>query len=138
MADEEVVDYSPELSKNCAESISENELAQKRDHLLQWMEVSVTEPEKRTGTSSVAMQDTYTVYLVETKVTDREMPGYGDPPSSIWRRYNEFELLRTYLEVMYPATVVPPLPEKRVSHGWHKLPTDRFDPDFIERQAHWS
>jgi len=31
------------------------------------MEVSVSEPEKRTGTSSVAMQDTYTVYLVETK-----------------------------------------------------------------------
>ena len=30
MADEEVVDYSPELNKNCAESIAENELAQKR------------------------------------------------------------------------------------------------------------
>ena len=22
----------------------------------------------------------------------------------------------------------------QVSHGWHKLPTDRFDPDFIERR----
>lgn len=43
------------------------------------------------------------------------MPGYGDAPTSIWRRYNEFELLRTYLEVMYPAVVSPPLPEKRVS-----------------------
>ncbi|KAI0222612.1 hypothetical protein LSAT2_026138 [Lamellibrachia satsuma] len=97
------------------------------------MEVSVTEPEKRTGTSSVAMQDTYTVYLVETKVTDREMPGYGDPPEVLSGALpSEFELLRTYLEVMYPATtycatlcreasmsrgttmelLLPPLPEK--------------------------
>lgn len=38
------------------------------------------------------------------------------------------------LQVTYPAVVVPPLPEKRVSHGWQKLPTDRFDPDFIERR----
>ena len=38
------------------------------------------------------------------------------------------------LQVSYPCIVVPPLPEKRVSHGWQKLPTDRFDPDFIERR----
>ncbi len=62
------------------------------------------------------------------------MPGYGEPPTSLWRRYAEFELLRTYLETMYPFVVVPPLPEKRVTHGWQKLPTDRFDPDFIERR----
>jgi len=30
MADEEIVDYSPELNQNSAESISENELTQKR------------------------------------------------------------------------------------------------------------
>jgi len=43
------------------------------------------------------------------------MPFYGEPPTGVWRRYSEFELLRSYLEVMYPAIVVPPLPEKRVS-----------------------
>jgi len=59
---------------------------------------------------------TASTHFTPCRVTDREMPGYGDPPSSLWRRYNEFELLRTYLEVMYPATVVPPLPEKRVRH----------------------
>ncbi|ELU02744.1 hypothetical protein CAPTEDRAFT_175446 [Capitella teleta] len=98
------------------------------------MEISVSEPERRSGGSSVKMQDTYTVYLVETKITDPEMPGHGEPPSSLWRRYSEFELLRCYLEVTYPHIVIPPLPEKRVSHAWQKLPTDRFDPDFIERR----
>jgi PX domain len=43
------------------------------------------------------------------------MPNYGMPPVGIWRRYSEFELLRNYLEITYPAIVVPPLPEKRVS-----------------------
>jgi sorting nexin-4 len=104
-----------------------------RDHLLQWMQISVSEPEKRTGNSSVK-QDTYIVYLIETKVTDSEMPHYGEAPTSVWRRYSEFELLRCYLEIMYPAIVVPPLPEKRVSHAWQKLPTDRLDMDFIERR----
>ena len=36
----------------------------------------------------------------------------GDSP---WRRYSEFELLRTYLLVTYSFVVIPPLPEKRVS-----------------------
>lgn len=105
-----------------------------RDHLLQWMEITVSEPEKRIGGSSVKMQDTFVVYLVETKVTDPEMPNYGEPPSSSWRRYSEFELLRNYLEIMYPTIVVPPLPEKRVTYAWQKLPTDRLDVEFIERR----
>jgi len=37
-----------------------------QDHLLQWMHISISEPEKRTGNSSVK-QDTYVVYLIETK-----------------------------------------------------------------------
>jgi hypothetical protein len=38
----------------------------------------------------------------------------GDGTTSLWRRYNEFELLRNYLECIYPALVIPPLPEKKV------------------------
>lgn len=49
------------------------------------------------------------------RVIDPEMPGYGEPATCLWRRYSEFELLRNYLEVMYPAIIIPPLPEKRVS-----------------------
>lgn len=35
-------------------------------------------------------------------------------PDTLWRRYSEFELLRTYLLVTYPYVIIPPLPEKRV------------------------
>lgn len=43
--------------------------------------------------------------------------GRGPAPNFLWRRYSEFELLRSYLTVTYPYVVVPPLPEKRVSVG---------------------
>lgn len=36
-------------------------------------------------------------------------------PSSLWRRYSEFEMLRNYLVVTFPYVIVPPLPEKRVN-----------------------
>lgn len=49
------------------------------------------------------------------RVTDAEMPFYGEPPTGVWRRYSEFELLRSYLETTYPAIIVPPLPEKKVN-----------------------
>ena len=42
---------------------------------------------------------TFTLNIFLCRVTDKEMPGYGEPPTSLWRRYAEFELLRNYLEV---------------------------------------
>jgi len=134
MAEDGSVDYSPELSPSAPAEKDGGRPVPARDHLLQWMEVSVAETEKRIGQGGVRMQDTYVVYLVETKVIDEEMPGFSHPPTSLWRRYSEFELLRNYLEIMYSAIVVPPLPEKRVSHAWQKLTTDRFDEDFINRR----
>ena len=56
------------------------------------------------------------LHFVFHRVIDKEMPEYGEAPTSLWRRYSEFELLRNYLEVMYSAVVIPPLPEKRVCH----------------------
>lgn len=35
--------------------------------LLRKMEINVTEAEKRTGKNTVNMQETYTVYLIETR-----------------------------------------------------------------------
>ncbi|XP_039289971.1 LOW QUALITY PROTEIN: sorting nexin-4 [Nilaparvata lugens] len=52
----------------------------------------------------------------------------------VWRRYTEFEQLRTYLETIYPWTIVPPLPEKRATFTWENTPSDTFDPDFIDRR----
>uniref|UniRef100_A0A3B5L814 PX domain-containing protein n=1 Tax=Xiphophorus couchianus TaxID=32473 RepID=A0A3B5L814_9TELE len=102
--------------------------------LLRRMEICVAEAEKRSGKNAVSMQETYTVYLVETRPMDAIAEGRNPPPDSLWRRYSEFELLRNYLIVTYPYIVVPPLPEKRAEFVWHKLSADNMDPDFVERR----
>lgn len=42
-------------------------MVEKGANLLKKMEISVTEAEKRTGKNAVSMQETYTVYLIETR-----------------------------------------------------------------------
>jgi len=49
-----------------------------------------------------------------SRITDTEVKCKGDGTTSLWRRYSEFELLRNYLDITYPALVIPPLPEKKV------------------------
>ena len=80
---------------------------------LMWINVvKITVIKRVDCTSSWHAQYMYDLFF---RVTDEAMPGFGQPPTSLWRRYSEFELLRNYLEITYPAVVVPPLPEKRVS-----------------------
>uniref|UniRef100_UPI00398E9057 sorting nexin-4 isoform X2 n=1 Tax=Pristiophorus japonicus TaxID=55135 RepID=UPI00398E9057 len=102
--------------------------------LLKKMEINVSEAEKRTGKNAVNMQEIYTVYLIETRQVDSPNEDENSVPDTLWRRYSEFELLRSYLVVTYPFIVVPPLPEKRAEFVWHKLSADNMDPDFVERR----
>lgn len=97
------------------------------------MEISIVEAEKRPN-GPLNLREFYTVYLVETKVTDPNFKGALSSTSSLWRRYTDFELLRTYLDIAYPYIVLPPLPEKRVLYAWQKVTTDTFDPDFVDRR----
>ncbi|XP_056391957.1 sorting nexin-4 isoform X2 [Hyla sarda] len=103
------------------------------ESLLKKYEISVSEAEKRTGKNAVNMQETYTAYLIETRLLDAHNEGHSSL-DCLWRRYSEFELLRNYLSVTYPFIVVPPLPEKRAEFVWHKLSADNMDPDFVERR----
>ncbi|XP_056157449.1 sorting nexin-4-like [Lampris incognitus] len=98
------------------------------------LEISVAEAEKRSGKNTVNMQETFTVYLIETRSMDAITEGRNPAPDSVWRRYSEFELLRNYLIVTFPFLIVPPLPEKRAEFVWHKLSADNMDPDFVERR----
>uniref|UniRef100_A0A3P9JLM8 PX domain-containing protein n=1 Tax=Oryzias latipes TaxID=8090 RepID=A0A3P9JLM8_ORYLA len=108
---------------------------ERRDsNLLRRMEICVAEAEKRSGKNAISMQETFTVYLIETRPADAAAEGRVQPPESVWRRYSEFELLRAYLILTYPFYVVPPLPEKRAEFVWHKLSADNMDPDFVERR----
>uniref|UniRef100_UPI00358F24BB sorting nexin-4 isoform X2 n=1 Tax=Myxine glutinosa TaxID=7769 RepID=UPI00358F24BB len=72
---------------------------------------------------------------IETPGTTLYRFADGDrDPTSVWRRYSEFEVLRNYLLVTHPHVVIPPLPEKRAEFVWHKLSADNMDPDFVERR----
>uniref|UniRef100_A0A8D3E7F7 PX domain-containing protein n=1 Tax=Scophthalmus maximus TaxID=52904 RepID=A0A8D3E7F7_SCOMX len=102
--------------------------------LLRRMEICVAEAEKRSGRNTVNMQEIFTVYLIETRSMEAVSEGHNSAPDSLWRRYSEFELLRSYLIVTYPHVVVAPLPEKRAEFVWHKLSADNMDPDFVERR----
>ncbi|XP_051937444.1 sorting nexin-4 [Hippocampus zosterae] len=112
-----------------------NTMVEKGASMLKKLEINVAEAEKRTGKNTVNMQETYTVYLVETRPSET-VPSVSPPPTpdTLWRRYSEFELLRTYLLVTYPYIIIPPLPEKRAEFVWHKLSADNLDPDFVERR----
>ncbi|XP_034949892.1 sorting nexin-4-like [Chelonus insularis] len=106
---------------------------QKQDSLLDHMEIAIVEAEKRAN-EGLNLREFYTVYLVETKVIDPDFKDALTTISSLWRRYTEFEMLRTYLEITYPFVVLPPLPEKKVLYAWQKITTDTFDPDFVDRR----
>lgn len=111
-----------------------------------WLKVAVKEPTKRT-TTTLKIQDTYVVYLLETKIHDKSkihkswLDSEKDEDNdsfpemlSIWRRYSEFDLLRDYLLVTFPAIVLPPLPEKRTTSAWQATVADKTDPEFLERR----
>uniref|UniRef100_A0A0A9W7E4 Sorting nexin-4 n=1 Tax=Lygus hesperus TaxID=30085 RepID=A0A0A9W7E4_LYGHE len=103
------------------------------DCLLNHMDISVSEAEKRTN-SALNIRESYTVYLIETRITDNGWELIEHGLGQIWRRYSEFEQLRQYMSSAYPWAVIPPLPEKKHSYPVHGLSTDTFDPDFVDRR----
>lgn len=115
------------------EENQENVISKPLGTLLNHLEISVSESEKRV-TGSLNLRDFYTVYLIEVKITNPEFQKKVGKLTTVWRRYTEFEQLRDYLEVTYPYIVIPPLPEKKVLYGWQKISNDTFDPNFVDRR----
>lgn len=104
------------------------------------LEISVSESERRYN-SAININEYYTVYLIETRVTSPADVTTALPDGvtlcrlgALWRRYSDFETLAWYLGEAYPYVVTPPLPEKRASHVWQKLAADPLDPEFIDRR----
>lgn len=75
------------------------------------------------------LQDIYVAYQVESVIREPDKTPY-----LVWRRYSDFECLRSHLQECYPYVMVPSLPERKVMYRWQKLPVDRLDPDFVERR----
>ena len=40
---------------------------------------------------------------------------YGIRNAEVWHRYSEFDVLHQYLLHTHPSSIIPPLPEKKVS-----------------------
>jgi sorting nexin-4 len=74
-------------------------------------------------------RDSYVSYLITTTST---LPSFQKPEFRVRRRYNDFVSLHTALSNNFPASVVPPLPEK---HASAYLKGGRFDADFTARRC---
>ncbi|KAL0084333.1 hypothetical protein J3Q64DRAFT_1835825 [Phycomyces blakesleeanus] len=88
------------------------------------MIIRVEDPQKRSeGTSS------YVAYLIATNTT---VQTFSSPqPRPVRRRFHDFIWLHDVLALEFPASVVPPLPEK---HRMKYVKGDRFSSEFIERR----
>ncbi|XP_017297791.1 uncharacterized protein LOC108251864 [Diaphorina citri] len=62
---------SPDTNEDATSNANESEDPDKDDCLLDHMEISIPEAEKRTN-PSLNIREFYTVYLIETKVTDED------------------------------------------------------------------
>ncbi|XP_059490545.1 sorting nexin-4-like [Neocloeon triangulifer] len=103
--------------------------------LIEHLEILVTEAEKRAN-GALNIKDFYTVYLIETKLMNGSKWPMARELSSLWRRYSQFEMLREYLDNMYPFIICPCLPEKKSVYSWNSTTnsSDTFDPDFVDRR----
>jgi len=81
---------------------------------------TVGEPEKQVQT-----MESFITYGIKTLTSRADYPG---PEFNVRRRYNDFEWLRGKLEIDYPSSIIPPIPEKHVIKGV----IDRFEPEFIK------
>lgn len=100
--------------------------------LIDEVTITVSDPERKTKSSGLKIQETYVSYLIEVVPRSSES---SVELAAAWRRYSEFELLRNYLVAVYPAVVVAPMPEKRANYIWRKLASvEAIDLDFLERR----
>ncbi|KAI9266472.1 hypothetical protein BDA99DRAFT_505758 [Phascolomyces articulosus] len=88
------------------------------------MVISVADPQKHSDA-----QGTYITYLVTTTTTlDTFVSSH---PRSVRRRFQDFVWLHNALLLEYPASIVPPLPDK---HRLEYIKGDRFSSEFIDRR----
>lgn len=88
------------------------------------LKIKVNSPERRINENSSGIRDDiFTSYQVESANNDKI--------HRVGRRYNQFLLLRQYLEAYHPSCIIPPMPSKKTGDLWNKLTQDTFDPEFI-------
>ncbi|KAI5798856.1 hypothetical protein EDC01DRAFT_628710 [Geopyxis carbonaria] len=93
------------------------------------LETTVSEPQ----TEGEGTKDAYVSYLVTTDVGTTDFPTFQKPHVGVRRRFTDFVYLYKMLSREFPASAVPPLPDK---HKMEYVRGDRFGLDFTSRRAH--
>ncbi|KAF9085035.1 intercellular trafficking and secretion [Mortierella sp. AD031] len=88
------------------------------------MEIAIKETHKEKEGST----DSYVSYQINTKTSLQE---FSSPNVTVRRRFQDFVWLHNVLGRLYPAAVLPPLPDK---HRIRYVRGDRFNPEFIEKR----
>ncbi|KAJ9114436.1 intercellular trafficking and secretion [Naganishia adeliensis] len=89
-----------------------------------WMAIEVREPTKEHEGS----KEMHVSYAVRTRTN---LAGFPTTPVTVRRRFQDFVFLRDHLTRLFPACVVPPIPDK---HRLEYIKGDRFSIDFIEHR----
>eukprot|EP00118_Oscarella_pearsei_P001468 m.7527 g.7527 ORF g.7527 m.7527 type:complete len:428 (+) comp18899_c0_seq1:47-1330(+) len=99
-------------------------------------EITIGIEEKRVKTSESFVADRYVEYQVKTKIQVGSMSGESPPSFVVFRRYSDFEALRSCLVSTHPSIIVPPLPEKVLSVTWKNgtPELDKFNDNLIEHR----
>ncbi|ORY24374.1 hypothetical protein BCR39DRAFT_472405 [Naematelia encephala] len=90
-----------------------------------WMSIEVRDPVKEHEGS----KDMFVSYAVRTQTNLPNFP----PNLVVRRRFQDFVFLREHLVKNFPASVVPPIPDK---HRLEYIKGDRFSPEFVERRRY--
>ncbi|KAG0372769.1 intercellular trafficking and secretion [Mortierella sp. AD032] len=83
---------------------------------------------KETHKEKEGSTDSYVSYQINTKTSLEE---FSSPNVTVRRRFQDFVWLHNVLGRLYPAAVLPPLPDK---HRIRYVRGDRFNPDFVEKR----
>ncbi|XP_019849679.1 PREDICTED: sorting nexin-4-like [Amphimedon queenslandica] len=108
---------------------------------LRFVNISIKCYEKKTGSGFKEEYYAYKILAILSKTDGDET----EPSSSsrtryeTWRRYSEFEMLRNFMQFVYPHVVMPPLPEKAIRGSANLLNKITFsgeDVEFLLQRQH--
>ena len=91
-----------------------------------WMSIQVTDPVREHEGS----KDQYVSYAAKTQTN---LPAFPRKQVVVRRRFQDFVFLREYLVKNFPASIVPPIPDK---HRLEYIKGDRFAPEFVEKRRY--
>lgn len=76
----------------------------------------------------------FIAYCVSVSAEPSNAAKFPAGDHSVWRRYNDFDLFRSYLVYIHGEIIIPPLPQKKLNFKLSKMSADKFDPEFVAKR----